>query len=338
MKFGKLLRENKIRGWEKYYVEYHALKKLIAICTLHPTKQDIDYFQQRVSQDIYKIAIFFKEKQREFRAQFKHLKMIAKNHNLRENVSPDSPQAETEKFRTEWLDFQTTARRLVENLKALKHYGHINSEGLRKIVKKYDKRCRGEGEKMTESFVMELQQQPFHRQENLAKLSDEVNLFVLTLPILGEPVHLPAKSTQALNRLRIVRDLLDNTIKARKEVVVPIAVEPRTYMANERTFLKWMRVSATAVTAGVGLITFLGHAWEFMIPGIILLVFGIGLMIRSWMVYRSRMNAMVNRTNIKWNDEYGACVVGFTLVVPVVFYLVFIAQWGVLAGYIHGKA
>lgn len=336
MKFGKLLRENKIRGWEKYYVEYHALKKLIAICNETPSSQDINYFQQRVSQDIQKITKFFKEKLREFRAQFKHLKTIAKKHDLMSrdmNSETEGNSEMQEKFRTEWIDFQTTARRLVENLKALKHYGIINSEGLRKIVKKYDKRCQGEGEKMTESFVLELRKQPFHKQDSLRELSDEVNTFVLSLPVLGEPVRLSAKSTQALNRLRIVRDLIDNTVQARKEVVVPIAVEPRTYMANERTFLKWMRVSATSITAGVALITFLGHQWEFVIPGIILLIFGVGLMIRSWLIYQSRMNAMAKRINIEWTDQWGAVIVGFTLIVPVVFYLVFVAQWGIVASY-----
>jgi SPX domain protein involved in polyphosphate accumulation len=249
MKFGKLLQENKVKGWEKYYVEYKALKKLIKVCNLYPTKEDIGYFQLRIAQDIQKITRFYEGQVKLYRAQFNHLKKIAE----RQNIS--SRQASP----TEWVDYQITSRRLIDNLRALKDYGVINSEGLRKIVKKYDKRCKPEAERMTEAFVLELNQQSFHRQDDLQKLANEVTLFILRLPVKGDPIRLSAKSSQALSKLRIVRDLLDEAITADKEVVIPIAVEPRTYMANERTFLKWLRVAFTALTAGVALIEFMGH-------------------------------------------------------------------------------
>jgi len=324
MKFGKLLRENKVKGWEKYYVEYKALKKLIKVCDLYPTKEDIGYFQQRIAQDIQKITRFYTGQVKLYKAQFSHLKKIAE----RQNIS--SHQASE----TEWVDFQVTARRLIDNLRALKDYGVLNSEGLRKIVKKYDKRCRGEGEKMTEAFVLELNQQSFHRQDDLQTLANEVTLFILRLPVKGDPIRLSAKSSQALNKLRIVRDLLDRAISEDKQVVVPIAVEPRTYMANERTFLKWLRVAVTGITAGVSLIAIMGHKMEFIIPGILIMVVGFLLMIRSWFIYRRRLNAMTKRIDIEWSDSMGSMVITITLLVPVVFYVIFVAQYGILSSYI----
>jgi len=323
MKFGKLLRENKVKGWEKYYVEYKALKKLIKVCDLYPTKEDIGYFQQRIAQDIQKITTFYTGQVRLYRAQFNHLKKIAE----RQNIS--SRQASE----TEWVDFQTTSRRLIDNIRALKDYGLINSEGLRKIVKKYDKRCSGEGEKMTEAFVLELNQQSFHRQEGLQVLAKEVTLFILRLPVKGDPIRLSAKSSQALDKLRIVRDLLDEATTAGKQMVIPIAVEPRTYMANERTFLKWLRVAVTAVTAGVSLIAFMGHNMEFIIPGIIILVVGFLLMIRSWFIYKRRLSAMTKRIEIDWSDSMGSIIITLSLLVPIVFYVIFVGQYGILSSY-----
>jgi len=323
MKFGKLLRENKIKGWEKYYVEYKALKKLIKVCDLYPTKEDIGYFQQRIAQDIQKITRFYILQVKLYRAQFNHLKKIAERQNISTHRAAE----------TEWVDFQITSRRLIDNLRALKDYGVINSEGLRKIVKKYDKRCRGEGEKMTEAFVLELNQQSFHRQEHLQQLANEVTLFILRLPVKGDPIRLSAKSSQALNKLRIVRDLLDKATTGEKEVVIPISVEPRTYMANERTFLKWLRVALTSITAGVALIAFMGHKLEFMIPGIVILFIGFLLMIRSWLIYQRRLNAMAKRIDIDWADNMGSIVITLTLLVPVVFYMIFIGQYGILSSY-----
>jgi len=221
----------------------------------------------------------------------------------------------------------------VDNLCALKNYGIVNSEGLRKIVKKYDKLCRGEDEKMSEAFVLELSQQTFHKQDELKALSDEVTFFILRLPVKGHPIRLSAESSQALNKLRIVRDFLDKAITGDKTVVMPIGVEPRTYLANERTFLKWLRVAATAITAGVGLIAFTGHKLEYIVPGIIVLVVGFFMMIRSWTIYQKRLNAMTKRIEINWSDSVGSVVITLTLLCPVVLYLVFVGQHGILASY-----
>jgi len=287
-------------------------------------RRKISGISSRGSLKIFKkITRFYTGQVKLYRAQFNHLKKIAE----RQNIS--SRQASE----TEWVDFQTTARRLIDNLRALKDYGVINSEGLRKIVKKYDKRCRGEGEKMTEAFVLELNQQSFHRQDDLQALANEVTLFILRMPVKGDPIRLSAKSSQALNKLRIVRDLLDKAITEDKQVVIPIAVEPRTYMANERTFLKWLRVAVTAITAGVSLIAFMGHVMEFIIPGVLILIVGFLLMIRSWFIYQRRLNAMAKRIEIDWSDSMGSVVITLTLLVPVVFYMIFVGQYGILSSY-----
>jgi len=41
---------------------------------------------------------------------------------------------------------------------------------------------------------------------------------------------------------------------AEKRVIIPIRGEPRTYLANERTFLKWLRVSIVLSLIGVAIL------------------------------------------------------------------------------------
>jgi len=57
-------------------------------------------------------------------------------------------------------------------------------------------------------------------------------------------------------------------------------VEPRSYMANERTFLKWMRLGAMTVLVGMVLIA-MHHE---PVTGILLILLSIAVLIRAYRV------------------------------------------------------
>jgi hypothetical protein len=42
---------------------------------------------------------------------------------------------------------------------------------------------------------------------------------------------------------------------------------------------------------------------------------------------------MAKRTEIEWSDTMGSVVIVLTLLVPVVFYMIFVGEYGLLASY-----
>ena len=59
-------------------------------------------------------------------------------------------------------------------------------------------------------------------------------------------------------------------------------VEPRSYFSNERTFLKWVRISMLMSLLGVGVIEF---ATE-VVSGVILIILGTALMLRCVFMFK----------------------------------------------------
>ena len=73
--------------------------------------------------------------------------------------------------------------------------------------------------------------------------------------------------------------------KLKNEIVLPRRHEPRAYLANERTFIKWIRMCFLSLFVGFAL---LGFQYE-PITGVILIIFSLIVMLRAYYVFKVRL-------------------------------------------------
>lgn len=103
------------------------------------------------------------------------------------------------------------------------------------------------------------------------------------------------------------------------DVPLPKKIEPRTFMANERTLLKWIRMSFLALTVGLALIG-LNHE---PITGTILASFGLVLCLRTYYVYQRRLELIkLGDLHLNWEDRWSPRLLILMLVVPVSAYII----------------
>ena len=85
-----------------------------------------------------------------------------------------------------------------------------------------------------------------------------------------------------------------------KQISVPIRIEPKTFFANERTYLQWFNSSVLMGSIGIAIQGSVSQA-----PGIILLIFAMGLLGYAGFTYRRRNYHLKNRIAAGYQDEFG---------------------------------
>ena len=88
-----------------------------------------------------------------------------------------------------------------------------------------------------------------------------------------------------------------------KQISVPIRIEPKTFFANERTYLQWFNSSVLMGSIGIAI-----QGSVSQVPGIILLFFAMGLMGYAGFTYRRRNYHLKNRIAAGYQDEFGPYV------------------------------
>jgi len=88
-----------------------------------------------------------------------------------------------------------------------------------------------------------------------------------------------------------------------KKSHVPVRVEPKTYFANERTFIQWLSASLFLTTLSIGLIS-LGsitaqYAGLLIFPVVFFFIF------YSLYQYTTRLRAIQSREKMRFDDKYG---------------------------------
>jgi len=102
------------------------------------------------------------------------------------------------------------------------------------------------------------------------------------------------------------------------DVPLPKRVEPRIYMANERTMLKWTRMSFLGLVVGLALM----GAQHEPISGAVLAILGIFLLCRAYYVYGRRLqNIKDGNIHGKWVDEISTHLLMAMLIIPAVIYV-----------------
>jgi len=96
-------------------------------------------------------------------------------------------------------------------------------------------------------------------------------------------------------------------------------VEPRTYMANERTFLKWSRMCFLAFFVGLGLF----GAGIDPVTGIVLAVCSLLILFRAYYVYRERLKMIQSdKYREDFHDKLGPHLLMILFVVPTVVFII----------------
>nr|CCD12791.1 unnamed protein product [Trypanosoma congolense IL3000] len=109
-----------------------------------------------------------------------------------------------------------------------------------------------------------------------------------------------------------------------KRICVPQKIDPKTFFANERTFLKWMSISVMIGMMSLTLLNFgdmSSSASE--LAGLVLLPVSIIFMIHSLFVFKDRANKIYMREPMRYDDTKGptilVLVLGISLGVAAIF-------------------
>jgi len=105
-----------------------------------------------------------------------------------------------------------------------------------------------------------------------------------------------------------------------ENINIPTRVEPREFMANERTLLKWVRMCFLALFVGLGL---LGFQYE-PVTGSVLIIFAMIILFRSYWMYRVRLRMLIERNfQDPFHDPWGPPLLLSLFVLPTLTYLAY---------------
>eukprot|EP00759_Apiculatamorpha_spiralis_P013797 PhF_6_TR20526/c4_g3_i2/m.29616 len=104
-------------------------------------------------------------------------------------------------------------------------------------------------------------------------------------------------------------------IPGERRLCVPQKIDPKTFFANERTFLKWLSISVLIGLMSVTLLNFgtAGNAGA-QVAGMILLPVALLFMLYSLAVFRLRVNRIYNREPMRYDDTRGPTVLVVVLI------------------------
>lgn len=160
MKFGKELRARLYKPWAKYYVAYKKLKKLINKAN-DPRKSPgakskyKSEFFQKCFNDIKKAEEFYKKTLANLLASYnKYVSKFQKN--TTEAGEPKSSRVA--------IGILKDLKKSITLLEKMEEFCILNSEGFRKIVKKWDKRME---ESELAGFMVQVKLQSFFRHDGL---------------------------------------------------------------------------------------------------------------------------------------------------------------------------
>lgn len=111
-----------------------------------------------------------------------------------------------------------------------------------------------------------------------------------------------------------------------KRICVPQKIDPKTFFANERTFLKWLSISVMVGLMSLTLLNF-GDSTSngAELAGLILLPVAILFMVYSLFIFRDRANKIYMREPMRYDDTRGptmlVLVLGSALVLATIFSL-----------------
>eukprot|EP01084_Bolivina_argentea_P269301 457653_1 len=107
----------------------------------------------------------------------------------------------------------------------------------------------------------------------------------------------------------------------------PRRTEPREFLANERTFIKWVRMCFLTLFVGFGL---LGFSLE-PVSGIVFIIISMIVLLRAYYMYRLRMKCIKYKevgNAYPFYDPFGPHLLMALFVIPTLIYLVRVLGYG----------
>ncbi|RFU26124.1 hypothetical protein B7463_g10218, partial [Scytalidium lignicola] len=103
----------------------------------------------------------------------------------------------------------------------------------------------------------------------------------------------------------------------------PLKVEPKVWLANERTFLKWQHISILLGGLAVGLYTAAGENTVAEFMGIAYIVIAIFAGLWGYAMHRVRRNMIVQRSGKDFDNMVGPMIVSFALMIALLLNFIF---------------
>lgn len=157
--FGKKLKETQIQEWQGYYINYKLMKKKVKnyVQQIEVSEQSREYvlkdFSRILDKQIEKIVLFLLEQQGELASR---LFILGQEHDVLVQQQDGSKLSE----------LQESYRDVGRELLRLLFFVEMNAIGVRKILKKFDKRC---GYKFTNYFVKTRANHPYSQLRQIFK-------------------------------------------------------------------------------------------------------------------------------------------------------------------------
>ena len=112
-----------------------------------------------------------------------------------------------------------------------------------------------------------------------------------------------------------------------KRICVPQKIDPKTFFANERTFLKWLSISVMIGLMSLTLLNFSDASTDgAALAGMILLPVALMFMCYSLIVFRSRADKIYMREPMRYDDTRGPTVLVTVLALSMLVSTVFSLQ------------
>ncbi|KAG9148584.1 hypothetical protein Leryth_018299 [Lithospermum erythrorhizon] len=157
--FGKKLKDRQIQEWKEYYINYKLMKKKVKQYANQTENESLDGrhvlkdFSRMLDNQIEKIVLFLLKQQGKLASRIAEL-------NEQQDALHEEPEV------NKITDFQEAYREVGRDLLNLFHFIEINAIGLRKILKKFDKRL---GYRFTGYYVKTRANHPYSQLQQVFK-------------------------------------------------------------------------------------------------------------------------------------------------------------------------
>ncbi|KAK4379341.1 hypothetical protein RND71_001203 [Anisodus tanguticus] len=244
--FGKKLKETQIQEWQGYYINYKLMKKKVKnyMQQIEVSEQSRELvlkdFSRILDKQIEKIVLFLLEQQGELASR---LYVLGQEHEVLVQKQDGSKLSELQQ------SYRDVGRELLQLL----FFVEMNAIGVRKILKKFDKRC---GYKFTNYYVKTRANHPYSQlrqifkhvgvsavvgtiSRNLADLQDNQGNYTSIYDHPDLPLQDPISSSinQAVDRLTNSTDFLHYLGKHGLILPEELPTPPEDNAANERYHL-----------------------------------------------------------------------------------------------------
>ncbi|KAI5077320.1 hypothetical protein GOP47_0007144 [Adiantum capillus-veneris] len=231
--FGRYIKSHQVPGWETYYIQYKQLKKRINECAIHVVegseeeRQEIlRRFSKLLDSQVEKIVLFLIERQGLLAGRLQQ---------LRERAESELEDENMELMVTLMSDKETVIeayRQVGKDLLNLLQYVEMNTMGLRKILKKFDKRL---GLRLREHYLLTRLNHPYSQVQQVLR---QVGIGAIIATISRNLAELHSERWRSYSSLTLSSHL--PKVVATKEPIIKAIEHEYQKLTREASLLSFM--------------------------------------------------------------------------------------------------